>query len=87
MRAAGLGINPRRRLIRTTGSRHDSPILTTLYCDIFADHPDRFWVADFTYIRVATGFCCLATILDTCSRKVIGHALSQVSTRPWRSRP
>lgn len=29
------------------------------------------------YIRVSTGFCFLAAILDACSRKVIGYALSQ----------
>lgn len=35
------------------------------------------WVADFTYIRVTTGFCYLAVILDACSRKVAGYALSR----------
>jgi transposase InsO family protein len=35
------------------------------------------WVADFTYIRVSTGFCFVAAILDACSRKVVGYALSQ----------
>ncbi|WP_368856831.1 DDE-type integrase/transposase/recombinase [Paracoccus acridae] len=35
------------------------------------------WVADFTYIRVAIGFCYLAVILDACSRKVVGYALSR----------
>ncbi|WP_419538847.1 hypothetical protein [Paracoccus shandongensis] len=28
-------------------------------------------------MRVAAGFCHLAVILDACSRKVIGYALSQ----------
>jgi putative transposase len=35
------------------------------------------WVADFTYIRIPTGFCYLAVILDACSRKVVGYALSR----------
>ena len=34
-------------------------------------------IADFTYIRIAAGFCYLAVILDACSRKVVGYALSQ----------
>ena len=77
MRLAGLGIKPRRRFVRTTDSQHDSPIFPNLYRNTIPDQPDRVWVADFTYIRVATGFCFLAAILDACSRKVVGYALSQ----------
>ena len=77
MRVAGLGIKPRKRSVRTTDSRHDSPIFPNLYRNLIPDRSDRVWVADFTYIRVVTGFCYLAAILDACSRKVIGYALSQ----------
>ena len=35
------------------------------------------WVADLTYIRIATAFCYLAVILDACSRKVVGYAISR----------
>lgn len=77
MRVAGLGIKPRKRSVRTTDSRHDSPIFPNLYRNLIPDRPDRVWVADFTYIRVVTGFCYLAAILDACSRKVIGYGLSQ----------
>lgn len=77
MHAAGLGIKPRKRFVRTTDSRHYSPILPKLYRNIIPDQPDKVWVADFTYIRVAVGFCYLAVILDACSRKVIGYALSR----------
>jgi len=34
------------------------------------------WVADITYIRIRTGFVYLAAILDACSRRVIGCAIS-----------
>jgi putative transposase len=34
------------------------------------------------YIRVAAGFVYLAVILDACSRKVIGYALSQQIDTP-----
>lgn len=33
------------------------------------------WGADLTYIRIASGFCYLAAILDACSRKVMGYAI------------
>jgi putative transposase len=34
-------------------------------------------VGDITYIRIASGFCYLAAILDACSRKVVGYAISR----------
>lgn len=77
MRLGGLGIRPRRRFVRTTDSRHDQPIYPNLYQNRIPDRPDQVWVADFTYFRVAQGFCYLAIILDACSRKVVRYALSQ----------
>ena len=35
------------------------------------------WVADFAYIRITTGFCFLAAILDACRRKAVGYAISR----------
>ena len=77
MRANGLGIKPRKRYVRTTDSNHDSPIYPNLYRNVIPARPDMVWVADFTYIRITVGFCYLAVILDACSRKVVGYALSR----------
>ncbi len=77
MKTHGLGIRPRRRFVRTTHSAHDLPIFPNLYRNVIPAKPDLVWVADFTYIRIATGFCFLAAILDACSRKVVGYAISQ----------
>lgn len=77
MRANDLGIKPRRRFVRTTDSDHDLPVFPNLYRNIIPSRPDVVWVADITYIRIATGFCFLAAILDACSRKVVGYAISQ----------
>jgi len=77
MKAHGLGIKPRRRFVRTTDSNHDSPIFPNLYRNVIPSRPDVVWVADFTYIRIETGFCYLAAILDACSRKVVGYAISR----------
>ena len=54
-----------------------SPIFPDPYRNIIPDQPDSPWVAAFTYIRAAIGFCYLAVVLDSCSRKVIGHTLSR----------
>jgi putative transposase len=77
MKAHGLGIKPRRRFVRTTDSNHDSPVFPNLYRNVVPTKPDRVWVADITYIRIANGFCFLAAILDACSRKVVGYAISR----------
>ena len=82
MKAEGLGIKPRRRFVRTTDSRHDLPVFPNLYRNVIPARPDRVWVADITYIRIAHGFCYLAAILDACSRKVVGYAISrQIDTQ------
>lgn len=39
--------------------------------------PDQVWQADFTYVRVLSGWLYLACVLDGYSRRVIGWALSK----------
>jgi putative transposase len=77
MGAKSMGIKPRRHYVRTTDSKHDSPIFPNLYRNIVPAQPNCVWVGDFTYIRIASGFCYLAAILDACSRKVVGYAISR----------
>lgn len=77
MRKDGLGIRPHHRYVATTDSDHSLPLFPNLYRNVIPRQPDRVWVADITYIRLAAGFCYLAAILDACSRKVIGYALSK----------
>ncbi|PWC29067.1 hypothetical protein CR165_10805 [Pseudoroseomonas aestuarii] len=77
MRAKGMGIKPRRRHVRTTDSKHNSPIFPNLYRNVIPSQANQVWVGDFTYIRLASGFCYLAAILDACSRKVVGYAISR----------
>lgn len=77
MRINGLGIRQRRRFVATTDSDHDQPIFPNLYRNVIPTRLDLAWVADITYIRLSTGFCYLAAILDACSRKVVGYAISK----------
>ena len=77
MRENGLNPRRRRRFVATTDSDHDGPIFPNLAKDITADGPNQLWVADITYVTIATGFVYLAVILDTWSRKVVGYALSR----------
>lgn len=77
MGAYGLSIKQRRRFVRTTDSEHDQPIFPNLYRNVIPTRLDLVWVADITYIRLTVGFCFMAAILDACSRKVVGYAISR----------
>jgi putative transposase len=77
MREHGLQPKRRRRFVATTDSDHDGPIFPDLARDRKIDGPNQLWVADITYIAIATGFVYLAAILDAWSRRVVGYAISR----------
>ena len=67
----------RRRFIATTDSDHNDPIFTNLATTMSLDGPNQLWVADITYVAIATGFVYLAVTLDAWSRRVVGYAISR----------
>jgi len=77
MREHDLQPKRQRRFVATTDSDHDSPIFPDLAHNRIVDGPNQLWVADITYIAIATGFVYLAAILDAWSRRVIGYAISR----------
>ena len=44
--------------------------------DFTADEPGRKWCGDITYINTWAGFVYLATVLDCCTKKVVGYAMA-----------
>jgi len=76
MKENGLSVRSRRRFMVTTDSNHDGPIFPNLARDIVPTSVNQLWVADITYITIATGFVYLAAILDAWSRRVVGYAIS-----------
>jgi putative transposase len=44
--------------------------------DFRADHPDRLWVADLTYVRTFGGWVYVAFIVDVFSRRIVGWQLA-----------
>ena len=67
-----------RKFTRTTDSNHGFKI----YPNLLKDHGpicdlNEVWVGDITYVRILTGFVYVAVIMDLCSRKVIGFAISK----------
>lgn len=77
MRGMGLTARRKRRFRRTTDSQHAFPIAPNLLGRNFtAAAPDRVWLADLTYIWTAEGWLYLATVLDLCTRRVVGWAMA-----------
>ena len=77
MRVHDLQPRRRRRFVTTTDSDHDRPIFPDRAKGMVVDAPNQLWVADITYIAIATGFVYLAAILDAWSRRVVGYAIGK----------
>jgi transposase InsO family protein len=77
MREFGLQPKRRKRFVATTDSDHDGPIFPDLVRDRMVDGPNQVWVADITYIAIATGFVYMAAILDAWSRRIVGYVISR----------
>jgi len=77
MREHDLNPRRRRRFTRTTDSDHDGPIYPFVARDFEVHGPDQLWVADLTYVAIATGFVYVAVILDAWSRRAVGYAIGR----------
>jgi len=61
----------------TTASGHELEVYLNLASRMKLTAINQLWVADITYIRLATEFVYLAVVLDGFSRKVVGWALGR----------
>jgi putative transposase len=77
MKEHGLTVQPQRRYVVTTDGDHDGPIFPNLAKNVTPMGPNQLWVADITYIAIATSFVYLAAILDAWSRRVVGYAIGR----------
>ena len=79
---AGLVPVTRRKRVNTTDSRHNLEIFPDLLKQNFlSKRVNRAWVSDITYIRTGEGWLYLCTVLDLCSRRVVGWATSDTIDR------
>lgn len=79
MRRAGI-VAKRRKLhkVSTTDSKHTYPVAPNLLNRQFsAERPNEKWLTDITYIPTKEGWLYLATVLDVCSRRVVGWAMDR----------
>lgn len=59
----------------TTDSHHRFRVYPNLARKLAPTAVNQLWVADLTYVRLATSFVFLAVILDAYSRRVVGWAM------------
>jgi len=77
MRQDGLEGTYRRKFRVTTDSKHRWPVAENRLARQFeVSRPNTVWAADITYIRTREGWLYLAVLLDLCSRRVVGWAIS-----------
>lgn len=76
MRESDLLCHVKRRWSKTTDSRHGYRRYPNLIKGMAISRLNQVWLSDITYIRIRTGFVYLAAILDACSRRIIGYAIS-----------
>jgi putative transposase len=65
---------PRRRSLTRQGRRPAAPDLVNRR--FWANRPDQLWCGDVTYVETGQGWLYLATVLDLCSRRLLGYAMS-----------
>jgi Transposase and inactivated derivatives len=71
----------RKFKVVTTDSNHDNPVApNTLNQEFAAEKPNQVWVADITYIPCKEGRLYLASLLDLCTREIVGWRLGERMT-------
>ena len=79
MAQAGLRAKTFRKfVVRTTDSNHHHPVAENLLDQHFTSElPNQIWCCDITYIPTDEGWMYLAAVLDLCSRKIVGWAMTE----------
>lgn len=81
MKVLNLVPKVKKKFKATTNSKHNLPIdQNHLDRKFYAIRPNIAWVGDITYIATDEGWLYLATVIDLCSRKVKGWAMSERMT-------
>lgn len=71
----------RKFRVQTTDSNHKNPIAPNILNQQFkVEKPNQVWVADITYIACREGRLYLASLLDLCTREIVGYRLSDRMT-------
>ncbi len=80
MAAEGLAGVRRGASVRRTRPAPSEPPADLVGRVFDAPCPNRLWVADVTYVRIAGGFCYSAFIIDAFSRRIVGWQVASTAT-------
>lgn len=75
MRQEGLRARPRRSYVVTTRSDHQLASPNILARQFKVSVPNRVWLSDITYIPTGEGWLYLSTVMDLCTRRIIGLSM------------
>lgn len=71
----------KRYKVQTTDSKHDLPIAPNKLNQQFkTEKPNQVWVTDITYVPCREGRLYLASVLDLCTREIVGWRLQDRMT-------
>lgn len=76
LRSQDLLVQPKKNWTKTTNSSHRFRVYKNQIKELTVTRPDQVWVSDITYLRLERGFCYLALVTDSFSRKIIGYDVS-----------
>jgi transposase InsO family protein len=83
MRAEHLFARQRSKYrVATTDSRHGGPIAPNRLPGLAVQGPGQVWVTDATGLLTGQGWLYLVAVLDVCSRRVVGWAMSSLLDAP-----
>jgi transposase InsO family protein len=66
----------RRKLRTTWRDKQATPAVDLVERDFTAEAPDELWVGDITYIPTDEGWLFVASVLDVCTRMVVGWSIA-----------
>ena len=82
MKQYGIKSKTKRKFLATTNSRHNLPVAENLLGRQFVvNEIDKVWVADITYIPTENGWLYLATVMDLCSKRIVGLSMGDHITK------
>lgn len=77
MHTDGLCARPRRKYAITTRSDHRRASPNLLARQFTVECPNTVWLCDITYIRTGERWLYVATVMDLCTRKIVGLAMRE----------
>lgn len=82
MKEMGLRSRTVKKYKATTNSNHTLPVYDNVLNQQFrAEAPNQVWCADITYVPTGEGWLYVASVMDVCTRKIVGWYADERMTK------